>query len=197
MTFSNPPTPLKYGKFHTFFFNPSLRKYPHYSRQGQSVSVTEGRLCWSLLCWSLWPRADVWNCVSHTNDNLNTAVNKTVLHCIIYCCYYSHYSLLFVLKCNFPVIAAPTHYDYDTSRTAVSALLESYNDVSQSSHFSPLYGYSDQSILELICPPNGGKKTKNLPFHHLMSTPSPCLSLLQEEQYFPLHCANPQSNEEM
>ena len=29
MTFSNPPTPLKYGKFHTFFFffflNPSLR----------------------------------------------------------------------------------------------------------------------------------------------------------------------------
>ena len=40
--------------------------------------------------------------------------------------------------------------------------------------------------LELICPPNGGKKTENLPSHHLMSAPSPCLSLLQEEQYFPL-----------
>ena len=111
----------------------------------------KGRLCWPLLCWSLWPRADVWNCVSHTNDNLNTAVNKTVLHCIIYCCYYSHYSLLFVLKCNFPVIAAPTHYDYDTSRTAVSALLESYNDVSQSSHFSPVSGYSDRGPWPSLC----------------------------------------------
>ena len=104
--------------------------------------MTEGRLCWSLLCWSLWPRADVWNCVSHTNDNLNTAVNKTVLHCIIYCCYYSHYS---------PLLPAPTHYDYDTSRTAVSALLESYNDVSQSSHFSPLSGYSDRGPWTSLC----------------------------------------------
>ena len=153
--------------------------------------MTEGRLCWSLLCWSLWPRADVWNCVSHTNDNLNTAVNKTVLHCIIYCCYYSHYSLLFVLKCNFPVIAVPTHYDYDTSRTAVSALLESYNDVSQSSHFSPVSGYSDRgpwpslfwsSFVLLMAV----RRLRTSPSHHLMSAPSPCLSLLQEEQYFPL-----------
>ena len=28
---------------------------------------------------------------------------------------------------------------------------------------------TDQSMLELICPPNGGKKTENLPSRHLMS----------------------------
>ena len=32
MTFSNPPTPLKYGKFHTFFLNPSLTPFILYKK---------------------------------------------------------------------------------------------------------------------------------------------------------------------